>query len=311
MKQLFHLWTAIAPNHPLQLWDIWEVTGRTASSQAKPDELIDLLEGESLDDALMRNLNYWCRAASEHTEQLELLKLKECLIGCNEYHPRIYRPISFLPKSNIPVGPLGIVQSLMDNRTFISSLNQLSIFIESLEKIFRTIHPEPNNLSVYGHEVRNLLLLACMEVEAQCKGILKANNYASNSNLNTNDYVKLLTALRLNEYEIEVTSHLDLPIISPFLAWDKAAPTQSLTWYDAYNAVKHDREVKFDRAKLEYAIHSVVACAVMLIAQWGYDAPQMNKINNFFKVISIPQWSPEDRYYCSLGSTWNKIDYSF
>ena len=43
----------------------------------------------------------------------------------------------------------------------------------------------------------------------------------------------------------------DMGELAPFALWEEARPTGSLAWYDAYNAVKHDRERNFSRATLE------------------------------------------------------------
>ena len=90
-----------------------------------------------------------------------------------------------------------------------------------------------------GH---NVLLLAATEVEAHWKGILKANRAKCDS---TKDYVKLLPAMKLDEYAIGVPFYPWLNPIRPFLGWTTDGSTKSLSWYDAYNAVKHDREAAF------------------------------------------------------------------
>ena len=35
-------------------------------------------------------------------------------------------------------------------------------------------------MGVPGHEIRNVLILACTEVEARCKNILRANQFCQN-----------------------------------------------------------------------------------------------------------------------------------
>ena len=121
---------------------------------------------------------------------------------------------------------------------------------------------------MYGHHIRNLLILAATEFEAQCVGILHANNVHSIGNhFNTNDYVKLLEAMRLNEYRFKLAMFPDYPLVMPFAHWHKASPTKSLEWYHSYNKTKHNREVEFSGASLQNAINAVVACTTMYIAQ--------------------------------------------
>jgi hypothetical protein len=66
--------------------------------------------------------------------------------------------------------------------------------------------------------------------------------------------VNLKAAMRLDEYGVEFPSYPRLPPISPFAGWGSSdKPTQALAWYDAYNAVKHNREAEFERATLGHA----------------------------------------------------------
>lgn len=62
-------------------------------------------------------------------------------------------------------------------------------------------------MGVYGHLIRNTLLLAAMEFENECKGVLSANGYTPAANPNrwtTGDFVKALQPLRLTEYEVQL-----------------------------------------------------------------------------------------------------------
>src|SRR6185437_6864958 len=90
-----------------------------------------------------------------------------------------------------------------------------------------------------------LLLLSSMEVEASWAAVLRANGYVSRTQrtrLNTEDYVLLLNAMRLDSYTLSLTSYPSFPAFTPFENWSSAAPTQTLDWYNAYNMTKHNRE---------------------------------------------------------------------
>jgi hypothetical protein len=50
-------------------------------------------------------------------------------------------------------------------------------------------------------------------------------------------------------------------VIEPLLP-NKPRGTQELKWYDAFNAVKQNREAEFERATLGHAIDAVSACAI-------------------------------------------------
>jgi hypothetical protein len=147
------------------------------------------------------------------------------------------------------------------------STGQLHAFIQELDQICRVIHPEGDNLRTYGHATRNLLILACTEVEAHWRTILEANCYKnkrSDGRFDTTDYVKLLSAMRLDEYVVNLNYYPWPPTVAPFDGWKNTSATKSIPWYDAYNHVKHDREGHFNEATLKHALTAVTACFVML-----------------------------------------------
>ena len=50
-----------------------------------------------------------------------------------------------------------------------SASGQLHALTQQLEKICRVVHPKETNFQAYGHEIRNVLILACTELESQWK----------------------------------------------------------------------------------------------------------------------------------------------
>jgi hypothetical protein len=56
---------------------------------------------------------------------------------------------------------------------------------------------------------------------------------------------------------------------APFSGWSSTAPTQSLSWYDAYNKTKHDRAHHFGAASLENGIRAVMANVVLFAVRFG------------------------------------------
>lgn len=185
----------------------------------------------------------------------------------------------------------------------IGSLGQLRLLVSMLETVFQSVHPAASNLACHGNAIRNLLILASTECEAQWRGVMTANGYRFQASSNgkprpsTKDYVKLLPALRLGEYAVRLPLYPSLGAIAPFRGWDRDRPTASLAWYDSYNAVKHDREAHFDQASLGTAIHAVVACWVMLAAQFGGRAMrQFYDLRDYFQLVEAPRWRFSDVY---------------
>ncbi len=245
----------------------------------------------------------------------------------DQHYRRIYRPIMHGQGRYYDLDALEMIEVLpfrwderfrkthpiipIDNSAYQKSLSQLALLTDRLALVFRTVEPESDNLEVYGHEVRNLLIIACTEVEAQWKAILDANSYPWDKTCSTNDYVKLPSPLKLAEYEVELPLYPEIQPLRPFSNWALSNPTRSLTWYDAYNATKHDREKNFSRATMSNAINAIAACAILLIAQFGKRDSWKSEISEFFQFKKVPTWKPEEMYMCTSKQKYKPIDYKF
>jgi len=140
----------------------------------------------------------------------------------------------------------------------------LRILIEKLDDVLLYLEPTPSGLMSYGHKTRELLILACMEVEnfwGQYMSI--ANTASAGRGFSTNDYIKLLRPLHLVEYQVRFKLINGGYSFQPFNSWNSTNPTQSLTWYDAYNKTKHNRELHFSSATLENCLHAISAVITM------------------------------------------------
>jgi hypothetical protein len=192
----------------------------------------------------------------------------------------------------------------------------LTTLLRQLDRICQTVQPTEKTFDTFGHEIRNLLILACTEVESHWRGVLVANG-VKGDRFNTKQYVKLMAAMRLDEYAVEFPSFPWLPSISPFAVWGSSGkPTQDLAWYDAYNAVKHNCEAKFERATLGHAFQAVTACAIMMAAQFGlpHGLGQRSELQSFFHFSAVPRWPLSDVYIYPYGENdgdWSPVYFPF
>lgn len=232
--------------------------------------------------------------------------VKQCPRLPGQYHPRIFRPRNCPPTE----------ETYSD--CWFDSVKSVRSILVRLEEAFRVVEPDHRNKKTFGHEFRQLLILACTEVESACKAILVANDYRTlhPERWNTKDYVNLIKPLYLNQWEVALTRSPRYPSFAPFGAWDITKPTQSLDWYNAYNITKHDRENKLHDATLERAIHAAGAAYALTIAQFGhfgFDGPGIFEIDTF-RVVKAPNYSLEDHYIppdpCAAGQ-WVRHNYSF
>jgi hypothetical protein len=195
---------------------------------------------------------------------------------------------------------------------------QLIALTRELQRICQTVHPDKSTLSVFGHDIRNLLMLACTEMEAHWRGVLVANGAAkADQRLNTNDYVKLSKVMKLPEFSVSFPFFPWLPSVRPFEHWGTTGePTREIDWYAAYNQVKHDRESYFSRASLGNAFNAVTGCMIMMWAQFGNSNyfGLRSELGYFFRLEASPSWSPSDVYtfpHESHAVGWEAVSYNF
>lgn len=182
-------------------------------------------------------------------------------------------------------------------RELIASLLQLRSLYQSLEDIFRVVHPVQANVATFGNSIRDLIILASTECEAQWRAVLKLNNYAR-AKPTRFDYQKLGAPMRLSEFTVILPHYRDLDALVPFADWDGVNEDAPLSWYDDYNAVKHDRAGSFERAKLGTALNAVAACWVMIAAQFGYRAlRELPDMRDKMRIWYAPRWSLGECYF--------------
>lgn len=156
-------------------------------------------------------------------------------------------------------------------KEFSSAGQALRLLLERLDELLLYIEPSQGGLASYGHKSRELLILACTEVENQWRRLLTLANYrnAVGRHLTTTDYVKLAPKLYLREFQFTLKPY-DMPEpFCPFSNWDNANPTRSIQWYDAYNKTKHDREEQFSQASLTNCLFAVTANLALFCSRFG------------------------------------------
>lgn len=199
-------------------------------------------------------------------------------------------------------------------KIFNQNIINCKILLKKLNQLFEVVTFNQQNFDVFGHEIRNVLLLSCMEVEASWNGILTANNYISSGRNTTNDYFKLNVPLQLNEYKIVFNLYPDINPIIPFEFWSSANPTSSLFWYDNYNKTKHDRENNENLGTLISAVNSVSAAIIMLYVQFGPDHSFWDQAEFGDIKLIVPNENLKDYYIPEIPQgiySWQRDYYNF
>jgi hypothetical protein len=151
------------------------------------------------------------------------------------------------------------------------ALQSVRLLLERLDELFLYIEPSPASLSTYSHKTRELLILACTEVENAWARYMREAKAApvNGKGYTTNDYVKLLGPLYLGEFQLTLKAFPAIASSRPFHGWTAVQPTKSLIWYDGYNLTKHDRKTNFDKATLNSCIDAVAANLALFSARFS------------------------------------------
>jgi hypothetical protein len=155
------------------------------------------------------------------------------------------------------------------NLNILSDKQALLLLVTKLTDIFLTVEPNSNSMTAYGHRVRELHLLACMEVENYLTEFLTEGLATPPVRPSTNDYVQLVQPLYLSEYFVDLVQYPALPKFHPFENWNKEKPTKSIEWYNNYNKSKHNRRVAFDSSTLKSTIEAVAAVLALFTVRHG------------------------------------------
>jgi hypothetical protein len=183
------------------------------------------------------------------------------------------------------------------------------IILKDLQELFDYVEPSDKNLECYSYRIHALLLRTCVEVEANCKAILKENGYSRLGDWDMRDYKKIEKTHLLSSYEVRVPNWSGASATrSPFWAWSAGG---SLSWYQAYNTTKHDRHSEFERATFEQLIDASCGLLVLLSAQFetndfspgptllateGSGDGMESGIGGYFRVRFPVNWPSELRY---------------
>ena len=239
-------------------------------------------------------------------------------LDCGQYYNSIYRPLftdnvrnnSFVPfNGSVPSLEYYRDLPITNYQEYSSQLRQLEIVLDDLDMVFKVIAPQKKQGNVYGHAIRNIIILACTEIDSMMHTILERNGVKPSSGkyYQMKDYYQLKVPLRLDEYQMSFYRFPELGSYTPFAEWQG----DIISWYDGYNKIKHNRETEFSKACLNYAIDSIMAFAIIMIAQYGYRNVLWNeKIGKIICINREPNWDLEDFYFQSSEGI-NQVSYHF
>ncbi|MGD0338304.1 MAG: hypothetical protein ABSB78_05900 [Bacteroidota bacterium] len=132
---------------------------------------------------------------------------------------------------------------------------------DDLSRASRFVEFVTENLGVYSLEFARLLLSSSSEIDVIAKEFCKL--LSSNSKCDDiNDYQTII----LKHYPMFATFEVNIPRFSlNAKPWDEWNRGSNLTWWKAYNNVKHERSKYYNEATLGNSIDSVAALFTLLL----------------------------------------------
>lgn len=139
----------------------------------------------------------------------------------------------------------------------------LGILVQKLQELLLFVEPSKEGLKAYSHKARELLFLACSDLECS----LKKYNFGKNDSMK--DYVKLTEYIDLTRYKLSLVGYTNPYKCCPFENWSSKEPSKSISWYDAYNKLKHNRDKNFHLATLENCINAIAANIILFAVRFS------------------------------------------
>lgn len=128
---------------------------------------------------------------------------------------------------------------------------------EKFIKTERYVEIAPGNYNAFSNEYANLLI----SIGAEADELFKMNcGIEHDERATINDYVMLKPEIEGAEVEI---LNREIDNIKPFYGWDNNQPAKSLTWWSAYNAVKHNRGDNRQEASMKNVLYALAALCVL------------------------------------------------
>jgi hypothetical protein len=259
-------------------------------------------------EATISGTRVWGSGLAQVQERYRDRSIRTPTLLPGDYHPRIWRNgIKWAPQTPRKHQRLP-TEATAGRRSGSIAVHRL---LDQLAEVIDIVAPHPDNRRAHGPAMRQLLILACTEVEAAWRGVLDANLAPPRrrDRYTSKDYALLADPMRLREYQLLAARYPDeWGVIAPFQTWDVDMATQSLPWYDAYNAAKHNRERDAPLASLEMVMSAVAAAWLLLLAQYGDQSDDVRDVlfhRAGFEIASAPKWSPEELYFPPGGHGFN------
>ncbi|MGA3086567.1 MAG: hypothetical protein ABSE95_17550 [Thermodesulfobacteriota bacterium] len=122
---------------------------------------------------------------------------------------------------------------------------------EDIQRLSRFVEFNKNNFATFSIEMAHLLLATSSEIDVVLKMLCKP--FAPTAQ-NEEDYRSSIPKQIPNFTKVKVEIQRYEITLQPWQAWDS---NQTPTWWTAYNKVKHERDLHYEKANLENVLQSM------------------------------------------------------
>jgi hypothetical protein len=133
---------------------------------------------------------------------------------------------------------------------------------DDLRDCSRYVHFHPDNFSTYSTEFTRILLAAASEFDTVAKRLCREIDPEREIRSSIGTYREIVTSKypRFPEVEIHVPRYQ-----ITFTPWEEWSKDENPGWWNAYNAVKHERDKEFNRATLRASLESISGLLIGLM----------------------------------------------
>lgn len=166
----------------------------------------------------------------------------------------------------------------------LSNWDYYLVLERELVNSFNYVELSNDNFSTYSVEFAKMLLSICSEFDSVFKDYVELRS--GNRPSNIKEAFECLSALNDIAFVNEV---VDIAInqsitLKPFNAWINGMYAK-LTWWDSYNAVKHDRGTYFRKANLENCLNSLAALlCIEIVSLKCFGVKRLTPVNRLFRI---------------------------
>ena len=235
--------------------------------------------------------------------------VEEVDLNIGHYFPCIAKPL-FLHGDD-----LFLPDSEDDVELAKSIWRETSVVTQDLEQCFNVNAITERNFSAFGPRYEQIIYFCCIGIESLFRRIIEASGELNRSLLkkkySMNDFIRLRSLLRIDEVGLNLVRYPWISEIKPFEGWSDSAPSESLSWFGAYNALKHDKRRNDQQASMKNAIAAAAAYYSLAHSTLGTEFfPGFIGTEYYFHFASRPRWRTRDRYFKPKDGNWKAVPIS-